>query len=143
MNRWPAREMQNVDDKVECKNNDMFHHLPLPPSPPRPELRRGFIGNRRCFNRHQHFLRVLLRDQRRSFVRCGLRLFRRHDLSEHNQWLGTSRARRSTLATENQRFVKALWPTATRIFHGVFIVEKIWDVYIIFLANGSTPRETH
>ena len=83
--------MQNMHDNVERKNIEILHHLPLPPSFSRLNLRKGFIGRPLCVDSRQHFLRVLLRDPRLSSVRCAVRLFLRHDLSEHNQRLGTSR----------------------------------------------------
>ena len=117
--RWPVRPMQNMHDQVKCRNIEVVHHLPLPPRSSRLELRKGFIECLRCVNSSQHVLRVQVRDQRHSSVRCGLRLFlrktfrnttnflRHREQSENATKSGLVR-RRSTSVTGNQRLAKAL-----------------------------------
>ena len=144
MIRWPARAMQNMRVKVERRNIHIFHRLPLPPSSARLGLRLRSFGILRCVNRCQHHSHLLC--QRLSFVRCGVHLFLRHDLAEHNQCVGTPQAlcscnqkRRCEPAfefvTEYQRFVEAPWPAAARTFHSVFIVGHICPRVHVFLGT--------
>ena len=57
-------KVQHMHDKVKCRNNEVVHHLPLPPTFSRFEVRTGFIGSFRCVNSMQHLFRVFMRNQR-------------------------------------------------------------------------------
>ena len=146
MIRWPAGPMQNMHDKVDCRNVDMFLHFPLPPRHSRLPLGNDFTGSPPCVDSRQHFFCVLWSDQRHSLVRRGLR-FSTNVWEHREQWEDAPQngivSRRSAFVTEYQQFVKNPWPTASRIFHNVFIVKHISPRVQNLLCHESTPREIH
>ena len=115
---------------MECKNIEISFLLPLPTRFSRLKRRKGFVGSPRCVDSRQHVLGVLLRAQKLSLLRRGLRLFLRDDLSEHNQCLGTSRGTKSGLVSRRSTqskngLVKPLANNRSKISQRPHIVEQI------------------